>query len=637
MRLLNVHTLKLKPISFDGEDGSRPAYAILSHTWDRQELSFQDFEQDDRETKEGFAKIRGCCEQAKRDGLDWVWIDTCCIDKTNSAELSEAINSMYAWYRDSTVCYAFLQDVPPRKPYIDEASFAYARWFSRGWCLQELIAPSKVEFYALDWTLLGTKWSLQNIITKITAIPSQALFSRNLDQYSIAQRMSWAANRKTSRVEDEAYCLLGIFDIQMPLIYGEGRKSFIRLQTEILQRTEDYSFLIWTAPLHQRRKTGHEKGALPAIAFSSSLFPKRGAFSVDGTSCQYEEMKPFVANRNYYEGSNQAAATAKHPPQLTSRGLRAWMFVRQAESLLPDSEPGTLLLWTEHTYGDKHICITIVANQTHGSITYDRAMGSQVLLVDGSVLSTFQLQEIYLTIYHQARPVAKRWIVPYLEGVEVILSTPSDDTEPTFKFKRSFPADANLIDEGFVERLGGQRFYSSDARESLSQFQSDRGNWPLSLEFEVSSSDGNDGTTESLVLNMWLDAEFPRCHGWIRSQSGLAGNPADQNSAWFTEDTYDQSTDMMELDMLNGTVTVVVVVKCRESAQKRDKKPSFFSAFVNVLHKSAAGDETLSDDELGPARYESANDDFAATLRPNRVLSDRIQRKLKITNSSKTV
>jgi hypothetical protein len=157
MRLLNTTTLPLTEFNHH-----IPPYAIPSHKWGDQEVTFPEINSPDRK-KHGWAKIARCCRQARLDGLDWAWIDPCCIDKTSSAELSEAINSMYAWYAGSWICYAYLKDVPaPRSPEspLDESKFRVARWFTRGWCLQELIAPSRVEFYAKDWTEIGTKLSL---------------------------------------------------------------------------------------------------------------------------------------------------------------------------------------------------------------------------------------------------------------------------------------------------------------------------------------------------------------------------------------------------------------------------------------------------------------------------------------------
>lgn len=134
MRLLNSTTLELA--EFMGDDV--PPYAILSHTWGKDEVTLRDI-QDPTKRKDDsrFAKIRACCKQAAEvDKLDWVWIDTCCIDKTSSAELSEAINSMFVWYKEASVCYAYLSDVPPLDPFLDVAEFSRSRWFTRGWTLQ---------------------------------------------------------------------------------------------------------------------------------------------------------------------------------------------------------------------------------------------------------------------------------------------------------------------------------------------------------------------------------------------------------------------------------------------------------------------------------------------------------------------
>ncbi|KAK1676201.1 heterokaryon incompatibility protein-domain-containing protein, partial [Colletotrichum godetiae] len=250
MRLLNTITLKV--IEFVTE---RPSYAILSHAWGSQEIVHQDTEAEGgapSSIKAGWKKIRGSCALALKDGFDWIWIDTCCIDKTSSSELSEAINSMFRWYRETEICYAYLEDVPPLKyaPVIGfqdlTETFLGSRWFTRGWTLQELVAPRKVDFHASDWSFLGSKADLVGIIHKHTMIDKEALKGvGNLSNFSVWSRMQWAASRETTRVEDTAYCLLGIFDINMPLLYGEGDRAFRRLQEEILRTIEDYNLMAW--------------------------------------------------------------------------------------------------------------------------------------------------------------------------------------------------------------------------------------------------------------------------------------------------------------------------------------------------------------------------------------------------------
>jgi hypothetical protein len=246
MRLINVETFKLEEFFSEVV----PPYAILSHTWgdDEEEVTFRDIGRGNIE-KAGNRPIKfeGCCKQAKKDGLKYVWIDTCCIDKTNSVELSEAINSMFQWYRKASICYAYLSDVPTRDYPRDPGSkFFSSRWFQRGWTLQELLAPKQLRFYNLAWTFLGTKSEMSVMIQKITGIPRPFLLGwAGLHEASVAQRMSWAAKRVTKRKEDIAYCLLGIFGIVMPMIYGEGDQAFSRLQQEIMKDTRDDSILAW--------------------------------------------------------------------------------------------------------------------------------------------------------------------------------------------------------------------------------------------------------------------------------------------------------------------------------------------------------------------------------------------------------
>ncbi|KAN0091778.1 HET domain containing protein [Hyaloscypha variabilis] len=221
-----------------------PPYAILSHTWgnDDEEPTIQDLMQDGGKNKAGYRKILFCEEQAARDGLQFVWVDTCCIDKSNSTELAEAINSMFRWYREAAKCYVYLLDVSTRSSDgIDQSSgltwgpaFQKSRWFTRGWTLQELIAPESVDFFSEDGKRLGDKRSLEQQIHEITRILIEALQGSPLSQFSVSERISWADNRETKRKEDKVYSLMGIFDTHMTLIYGEGReKAFRRLHNKI--------------------------------------------------------------------------------------------------------------------------------------------------------------------------------------------------------------------------------------------------------------------------------------------------------------------------------------------------------------------------------------------------------------------
>lgn len=356
MRLINAKTFELK--EFWGSD--IPRYAILSHTWEEEELTFQQFTQLPREEiskLKGFKKIERTCQLALHSGIEWAWVDTCCIDKSSSAELTEAINSMFRWYQESGVCYAYLSDLkndqqrrerewkikddekgapkegPKKKSegagkeegqkdkpeggkpkgdtkrreagkwngdsllkgesekdgdsrsrsrsrpgkdetesragtsdtsgYTAENSLRWkqrvekCRWFTRGWTLQELIAPRQLGFYNQDWRFEGEKKELSSELAEITRINKRVLSNAALlSTVPVAQRMSWAANRQTTRAEDMAYCLLGIFGVQIPMLYGEGSKAFIRLQEEIIKESNDLSLFAWQAPASSQKHWG---------------------------------------------------------------------------------------------------------------------------------------------------------------------------------------------------------------------------------------------------------------------------------------------------------------------------------------------------------------------------------------------
>ena len=304
MRLIDVRTLELRWFN----DDAVPKYAILSHTWGGDEVNYQEYvwisraralsastnlasaptgsqdarttlmlalemmirgssemplgglSEKDLMTRIGYSKIVNAAEQAQGQGCHYLWVDTCCIDKTSSAELQEAINSMYRWYRDAEVCIVYLGDIPKPRPNgyttaseIARYSLKSSRWTRRGWTLQELIAPVLCRFYFQDWTLMGEKVEFLEELSDATGIPVRVLEDRStISEFSVAEKMSWAAHRQSTRVEDVAYCLLGLFDIHMPLLYGEGAKAFIRLQEEVLRTTDDYSIFSWCATSSER-------------------------------------------------------------------------------------------------------------------------------------------------------------------------------------------------------------------------------------------------------------------------------------------------------------------------------------------------------------------------------------------------
>jgi len=297
MRLINTETLEL--VEFFGD--KIPTYAILSHTWDAQEISFQDYNwilTYEQELKDGIidelptkqrARVQGKCQDLKkRTGyakiqsfvslargyhigvvdrespyarevrsrippVDYVWVDTCCINKESSAELSEAINSMYQWYDRAAFCVAYLADVSSGPLYglttqgmKSQSDLPHSRWFTRGWTLQELLVPRHVFFHNKDWASIALKEDMSELLEEITGIRRNfftGTFRANVP--SVATKMSWAARRETTRVEDEAYCLLGLFGVNMPLLYGEGERAFQRLQHEILRTSDDQSIFLW--------------------------------------------------------------------------------------------------------------------------------------------------------------------------------------------------------------------------------------------------------------------------------------------------------------------------------------------------------------------------------------------------------
>ncbi|KAF4827487.1 Vegetative incompatibility protein HET-E-1 [Colletotrichum tropicale] len=283
MRLINVNTRALEEFHT-----KPPQYAILSHTWapDGEELLY-DHMIKGQTTRDciGKTKLDGCCKQAKDDSLEYVWIDTCCINRANATELGEAINSMFRWYQGSTTCYAYLADVNEGDRNFHD-SFRASRWFQRGWTLQELLAPKDVVFYDRSWQLLGSKNQLAGIVEEVTGIPRPYLLGYvGLQSASVAQRMSWAAKRTTTREEDIAYCLLGIFNVMIPMIYGERNQAFTRLQEQIMKRTPDDSILAWglaTDLAHVERNNGGVNKFGGVLATSPSAFLHSGAIVVGG-------------------------------------------------------------------------------------------------------------------------------------------------------------------------------------------------------------------------------------------------------------------------------------------------------------------------------------------------------------------
>lgn len=305
MRLLHTQTLQFK----DFLDSNIEPYAILSHRWGDSEVTLREFNKQ-RDTFRSFTlfqahykklqdqhtglwKIIRCCQLAAEHGFTWVWIDTCCIDKSSSAELSEAINSMYRWYNEAGECYAYLSDIASEVTKDSAGGRAVqhlteSKWFTRGWTLQELLAPKKMFFYDQSWNYVGTREDLSHDISLATGIDVEYLqfFETHEEHFthaSVAKRMSWVSVRQTSRIEDMAYCMLGIFDVTMPLLYGEGKKAFMRLQLEIIKKNDDESIFAWKK----------DTSSLGMLALWPTAFADSRDVWIDETETRTEERLPY--------------------------------------------------------------------------------------------------------------------------------------------------------------------------------------------------------------------------------------------------------------------------------------------------------------------------------------------------------
>lgn len=319
MRLLNVSSFKLEQFYSD-----IPRYAILSHTWGKDEVTFDEFPILAR-TSRRLSKADRCCRTTKWFGLNYVWIDTFCINKDSSAELSESINSMYRWYQDAVICLAYLSDVEG-DDVGEGSSFRKSRWFTRGWTLQELVAPQNMVFLDSEWEIIGwrgTGWyddewgmndgathlmewmevqdaplprGISTAVCQVTGIGAQYLqtwYRGNINVATVAEKMSWAAKRETTRPEDMAYSLLGIFSISMPLLYGEGgERAFVRLQEEVTRQSHDLTMFAWGFGLGPTRcsifasSPADFAGCGELTQSDSRLWPRRSHYTVTNLGVQ---------------------------------------------------------------------------------------------------------------------------------------------------------------------------------------------------------------------------------------------------------------------------------------------------------------------------------------------------------------
>ena len=277
-------------------------------------------------------KIRNACAIARRFGYRYLWLDSCCIDKSSSAELSEAINSMYRWYSLSRTCFVYLADVDhDDEPSCKESQFRTSKWHKRGWTLQEMIAPLHVVFMSRDWRVFGSKASLGDVLEEVTGVDRGVLdHSRGLQTVSVARRKRWAHQRMTSRVEDEAYCLMGIFGVHMTPIYGEGANAFIRLQEEILRCIPVQSIFAWGQNLEHA--WDHDFPSLPTSlpAFSPN-YDYASLLASSPRSFQLSGSLRSISQQEFAAHFTDPSMTIHFQISLTSSGVRVRLPILQIE------------------------------------------------------------------------------------------------------------------------------------------------------------------------------------------------------------------------------------------------------------------------------------------------------------------
>jgi hypothetical protein len=282
------------------EPESEVTFSVLSEWLDSVQEGQDPFvgHEHDKKFRRSIEKIKNACHIARADKLKWLWIDTCCINKSSDAEAAESIRSTYRWYRTAKICYAYLYDVDStaggtrklqasttlRHGEDQRSDSPDAIWFERGWTLQELLAPKAVRFYDFDWREIGTKADVARDIAAAAGINARYLGDdRAFRKASIATKMSWLANRRTTRCEDIAYSTLGIFGVSdFSPLYGEGMNAFLRLQKALVPR-QDESLYAWTMPASEKRLcTGWATNEWGLLAPWPACFKGSAGIDVDG-------------------------------------------------------------------------------------------------------------------------------------------------------------------------------------------------------------------------------------------------------------------------------------------------------------------------------------------------------------------
>lgn len=237
LRLIGARDLL--PIRFSADKA--PPYAFISHCWlhPDEEPTLRDLVDNVAYRKAGFTKLQRAADVALRRGLEYFWIDTCCVDGRIIHEVRQAIKTVALWLTKADICFVYLSDVKAVEQRSslnsNHESLRKSKWFTRSWTLVELLVPQRVEFFSDNWTALGDKSTLEKVITEVTLIPARALQGTiPLKNFPVELIRSWTDHRESHRPEDEAYCLLSLLEIDMTIHYDEGKDlAWGRLNNEI--------------------------------------------------------------------------------------------------------------------------------------------------------------------------------------------------------------------------------------------------------------------------------------------------------------------------------------------------------------------------------------------------------------------
>ncbi|KAG0700940.1 hypothetical protein DFH29DRAFT_1080368 [Suillus ampliporus] len=258
---------------------------MLSHRWETKEPALHDVQDKvvyDLDPVGTMVKLQTFCKLARDAGHHWAWSDTCCIDQTNNIELQRSVNSMFVWYRESALTIVYLSDVPPSST---SGALAYSAWNTRGWTVQEFLAPNVILFYRNDWSLYLNDRSpnhkksvaIMKELEDSTGINAQALVAFHPGMTGAREKLRWASTRATTLQEDIAYSLFGIFGVHLPVIYSETKQNALgRLLQEIVARSGDITALDWAGTSSQFNS------CLPADISSYKLPPCTSPFLSEG-------------------------------------------------------------------------------------------------------------------------------------------------------------------------------------------------------------------------------------------------------------------------------------------------------------------------------------------------------------------